>query len=175
MSDADLELAAARHAIGVLPSSDMVRIANAVLERGCYSPVMGELATLRNPVMADAAPLFEQALEELGVQAPSRDTAVWVLLRHHIGQIAAGCISPREGLGRVVEVYEQAHLYSETREYVGDSHGLERLLGCFYGYAEVEERPTEVSVHGRYGKEAARTLDDEVEQLSRRWLDVHGA
>jgi hypothetical protein len=130
--------------MGVLPTSEMVRIANALLERGDYSSVLGELATLRNPVMADAGPLFEQALEELGAHVPSRDTAIWVLLRHHIGQIAAGSLSPRDGLRGMVELCDQAHLYAETREYVGDSHGLERLLAFFHGYADVEERPTDV-------------------------------
>lgn len=93
-SNSDLPIAAARYVMGSLPSSELVRIADALLDRGIYSSAVGELATMRHPIMADAGPLFERVLQELHVEMPSWDDAVWILLRHHIGRIAYEDVAP---------------------------------------------------------------------------------
>jgi hypothetical protein len=134
--------------MGTLPSWELREIADAVLDQGFYSPVIGELATMRHPVMANAGPLFERALQELHTEMPSREDAVWILLRHHIGRIASRDVSPREGLRFVVDVYYLTDLYDKSREYVGDSHGIQQLIGYFWGYDDLEERPREVSFDG---------------------------
>ena len=69
----------------------------------------------------------------------------------------------------------RAHPYNESREYVGDSHGIQQLIGYFWGYDDLEERPREVSFDGRYGADAFQALDQEVVRLAHQWLGEHGA
>ena len=72
-----------------------------------------------------------QALEDLYTDIPSPDNAVWTLLRHHIGRIAYEDVPPRDGLRFVVGVYDRAHLYGQSQTYVGDSHGIQALIGAY--------------------------------------------
>jgi len=173
--DLGLRIAAARYVMGTLPSWELPKIADAVLDQGFYSPAIGELATTRHPVMADAGPLFERALQELHTELPAPEDAVWILLRHHIGRIAAGDVAPRDGLRVVLDLYNRADLYNKSREYVGDSHGIQQLIGYFWGYDDLDERPREVSFDGRYGADAFQALDQEVVRLAHQWLGEHGA
>jgi hypothetical protein len=175
MTDRDLQTAAARYVLGVLPSWELPRIADAALERDIYSLSLGELATWIRPVMADAGPLFEKALRELGMPLPSSDEAAWTLLRHHIGRVASGQMSPREGLRAVLrDVYYPAGLDGRTQQYAGDSHDIHGLISYYYGYDDLAERPTEVSFEGRHGADAVRALDAEIVRLAREWGARHG-
>ena len=59
--------------------------------------------------------------------------------------------------------------------YVGEEYGVAQLIGYFYGYDDLEERPAEVSFDGRYGAEAIASLDAEVIRLAKAWLTSRGA
>jgi len=100
---------------------------------------------------------------------------VWILLRHYIGRIGSGDLAPRAGLSFIHDLYMCADLDERSREYAGDSHGIQRLLSYSWGYDDLEERPTEVSFDGRYGAHAIRALDEEVVRLAREWVADHGA
>ena len=150
----DLQLAAARYVLGDLSSAELARIADGLLDQGIYSMAIGELATTRHLVMADAGPLFEQALRDLKVEMPSREEAVWVLLRHHIGRIAYEDVAPREGLRSVMDVYNRAAPQAHCHTYVGDSHGIQQLVGAYWEYDDLEVRPVGASLETlrRFGR-----------------------
>jgi hypothetical protein len=168
----DLRLAAAWWVLGGLPSWELPPIADALLDRGVYSRATAELASTRYPSMSEAGPLFERLLQENEIGLPSIDDAVWTLLRHHISQIALRAVPCRAGLQRVVDVYYLADLFGRARHYVGASHGIEHLLGAFYGYDELEGT-TEVSYQGNYGPATVLVWEDTVVLLAHEWLAAH--
>ena len=55
--------------------------------------------------MAEAGPLFERILEAGHFTRPSKDEAVWTLLRHYVGVIADGSVAPRAGLEPMMGVF----------------------------------------------------------------------
>jgi hypothetical protein len=164
-----LQLAAARYALGTARSEELCGLADSILSDGVYSHALGELDTLARPEMSEVGPLFQQALNEFGLSVPSREAAIVTLLRHHVGTIAVGNVLPEEGLRRVMqEVYFPANLYQESKEFVGDSHGLQHLIGCFYAYDDLRLE-TKLSV------DAIKTLDRQVVTLAKEWLAEQGA
>ena len=169
----DLRLAAARYALGELATTEIVRIADALLEEGAYSQAIGELATTPRLVMADAGPLFEDVLRELKVEVPSPDGAIWVLLRHHIGRIAYQDVPPREGLQAVLDVYNLADPPPQSETYVGESHGIERLIGAYWEYNDLLVRPAGESLEPH--PEELMALDDVVVRAANKWVGEHGA
>jgi hypothetical protein len=171
-SSRNLHLAAARYVLGELPSEALAKIADSLLEEGVYSLEIGELATTRHPVMADAGPLFEAALRDLNVKVPSRDEAVWILLRHHISRIASEDVRPRDGLRSVLEVYNRADLYAQSQTYVGDSHGIQDLIGAYWAY-EDPSPPPGASLQD-YSIDL-RALDEAVVHAATVWVGQHGA
>ncbi len=176
MSVPSIQVAAARLALGVLTSAELVRAADEALELGVYSDSLGELATVSNPIMAEVGPIFLKSLKELGISCPSKEEAAWMLLRHHIARIANETIPAREGLRQMMrEVYYPANLSVRATKCVGDSHGLEYLIGDFYAYDDLEERPTEVSFEEKYGEEAIQALDRQVIRHAKTRVDVNRA
>lgn len=171
----DLHIAAARYVLGSLPSWEFPRIANALLDAGVYSQAVGELATTPNPTMSDAGPVFERALVEMRIELPSKEEAVWMLLRHFVEQLASRRVTGRKGLRAIIDVYNYVDPAEKSRDYVGESHDIQHLVGAYWSYDDLEERPTEVSFHGRYGRDAVQALDEDVIRLAREWLEQHGA
>jgi hypothetical protein len=169
---AECRVAAARYALGDLPSWDLVEIANVILGRGVYSDALGKLGTDRDLMMSAAGPLFEQALQDLNVEIPSSTQAIWVLLGHHIRQLASRAVAGREGLGPIMDIYYLAELHARSTQFVGDSHGIQHLVGAFYEYDDIDVRQHEVSFRGHHGA-AVKALDDTVVRLAHEWLATY--
>jgi hypothetical protein len=91
-----------------------------------------------------------------------------------IRRIATGEVEPRRGLGEVVTTYYRSPEPAAAR-YVGEEYGIAQLIGYYYGYDDLEERPAEVSFEGRSGASAVAALDAEVVRLAQAWIAARGA
>jgi len=78
----DLNVVAARYALGLLPSWEMPVAATEALRRGDDGPALRQLAGVLGPTMADAEPLLRQVLAESGIAVRSREQAARHLTRH---------------------------------------------------------------------------------------------
>jgi len=165
----DLRIAAAQYVVGNLQSWDLPPIADKVLAAGHYSAALGELATSRDPTMADVGPLFEQALADFNIPRPSRDEAVGILLRYYVQRIASGAVTARQGLKPLMELYDLADLHKQSREFAGDAYGLQHLVGAYWAYDDLDGRSNEVSYWGRYGAEAVEALNEDVVRWATEW------
>ncbi len=157
--------------MGILPSEDLRRTADEALTRGVYSYSLAELAAVSNPIISDIEPLFLSALKELGIPLPQKEEAVLTVLESLLRSIAEGEAQPHDGLRRVMrEVYYGADLYEKSVKYTGDSHGIHHLIGCYWAYDDLRERPDEVDFDGKYGEEAIAGLDAQVVHLATEWI-----
>lgn len=120
MSEADpLEVAAWRVAAGCLASEYLPQIATEALLRGLDSPALRVLAGQPRGDVRDSADLFRVALDELGIDLPSPDSAQWLLARHTAGQIVAGRISPARGATELWLAYGKVRDSGDLRIFVG--------------------------------------------------------
>ena len=148
----------------------MPKLADGLLECDICSPAISDLATMREPIMSEAGPLFEQILRESAIDLPSVDQSLEIVLRHYISQIASRVIAPRPGLRSIARVYYSANLHERSRRHVGDSHGLEHLLASFYSYDDIEE----CSFEDKNESETHRALDEDVVRQAVEWLQARG-
>ncbi|MEZ6006495.1 MAG: hypothetical protein R3F05_01825 [Planctomycetota bacterium] len=155
-------LVAARYRLGTLISQEVPDFAKRCMGVGPYSSDLDEIAASSYPVMSEVGPALERILSDQGVALPSREAAIRVLLREDVGAIAEGRIAPREGMARVERLYHQADLGTQTKEYVGDSHDLHRLLGNYYAYDDVSRASDAV------------VLDRAIVQEAQAWMETHG-
>jgi len=170
----DLRDIAVRYRLGLIDTESLIRVADTLLAEGRDTPAVVQLSILDSPIMADAAPLFERACTELGVPIPSKDEAVDELLRTYLESIASGGRPPREGLETVMREVYFPHFASEPcKKYAGDSHGFEHLIGLYWGYDDLMERPRQVSCDGKYGAEAITRWGELVRQQARDWLQKY--
>ncbi len=96
----DLNIVAARLAMGKLTSEEAIAAASAALDRGAYSESLG-LMMFEEPLWSEVGPLFTTALSELGIPVPPRDEASLSIAREYARQIIAGETSPYEGARRI--------------------------------------------------------------------------
>jgi hypothetical protein len=172
----DAKRVAARYRLGVLSNEEIKDYALTSLERGRWSPAIDDIVSATHPIRSEVGPALETLLAEQGVEIPDTEEAVWVVLRGHLGDIASGAIPPKVGMERVMsEVCDPAGLHARTRRFLGDSHGLEHLIGAFYAYDDLLERPSEVSMGGRFGEAAFDAWGRQVIDLARDWLLRHGS
>jgi hypothetical protein len=164
-----IKAAAARYVVGAVTSDWLREIANTSLEAGLYSPCIAEIATADHPILSEVGPLFEKAVGEVGLAMPSRQQALWDVASFHLRRISDGEVVPRRGLA---ELLHDLHddLYEDAKEFFADSLYLHNLMGCYYGYDDLEERPNEVSFKGKYGNEAMAAVDAEIVEMAREWL-----
>jgi hypothetical protein len=106
-------------------------------------------------------------------QVPSRAQIEWSLAGI-IRRIATGAVQPRVGLSELVTTYHGSPDLDDGG-FVGQEYGIAQLIGYFYGYDDLEERPAEVSFEGHSGARAIAALDVEIVRLARAWLAERGA
>jgi hypothetical protein len=170
----DLKHLAIRYRLGLLNTESLVEIADKLLEEGRDTPSVIHLSVLESPIMAEAAPIFERICAEHKVIIPTREEAIIELLRFQLESIASGAIAPRKGLEAMMrESYFPYFAGEPSKKYVGDSRDLEHLIGAYWGYDDLVERPREVSWDGKYGAEAIASWEESVRQYARNWIQKH--
>jgi hypothetical protein len=107
----NLSLAAARFALDLASSEELVKLADDLLASGVYSYSLGELYSIRYPNLSDVCPLFTSSLKELGVPLPSREEAARTLVKGSISDIAEGNVTPLGGLTHLLETISAVRLY----------------------------------------------------------------
>ncbi len=170
---AELNLLAARHGFAGV-GCEAREIADRLLNAGVDSD---DLVTI---YLADAydrnaiVPAFERYLQSCDIAIPDRDTAVWGILKHHLEIIAHRADDPLDRFRDLMEeVYYDYDFNAKTTEYIGDSHGIEHLIGYFYGYDDLMDRPQDVSCNGKYGDAAIAELKNEIVDAAKSWLDEY--
>jgi hypothetical protein len=109
----------------------------------------------------------------MGVAIPSRGEAIDELLHFYVESIASGMRAPHDGLSAMMREIYFPHFASEAcKKYVGDSCGMEHLIGAYWAYDDLTERP-ECSWDGKHGAEAIAAWERSVRQYARDWLEKY--
>jgi len=160
----DIKLLAAYWSLGQLNSEALPRLAQEALENGLDSPSIRMLAGEQNPIMSDAAPVFEQALVELSVDIPTKREAAIQIAQHHAEAIVSGKISPAEGARRIIgEAYRQCDELNELLVFVGLEDQHEDFSDRFHRNTYGEEYCRNVLV------ETEQAIIQEAKDLRLRW------
>jgi hypothetical protein len=105
LSPASLRFTAARYALGLASGEDLIRCADALLDRGVYTYSLGELWSAPTSALRDIGPLFEAALRELDHPQLSGEEAVRTLLWNDVVEFAEGACVPRKRLALLWKGY----------------------------------------------------------------------
>jgi hypothetical protein len=123
--------------------------------------------------MPEAGRLFERLCAEWGVSVPTHDAAIVQLIRHYAEAIASGVLEPWKGLCRLMNEVYWPHVSEEpTKEYVGDSRGLEQLIGDYYYFDDLIE-DWELRKNASAFAKKVSEWEESVRQHAREWLERH--
>jgi hypothetical protein len=172
-----IELAAARYRLGRVSGESLVALAEQLLGEGHNEAVKLAIAEDLDPVTWQVGPLFEDLCSQLGQPIPDPHDAADIVATAILRDIVDGSLAPEAGLTQLMDDVYWPHVSDEDESgighCVGESHGLQHLIGAYWSYDDLRQRPTELSIDGRFGEAAIALLDENVEAFARDWLDGH--
>jgi len=173
-----LNLTSARFRLGLENGPSLKKFAEEYLAAGHEEPSLVQLAVLDEDGLADVAPAFEAACRQLRHEVPSMGDAIPIAVAGALSDIVTGKVEPHAGLRELRVIYGKVWPLEtpdpsvpEQAEMLGGEFGLSDLLGAYYGYDDIRERPTEVSFEDKFGAEALEALDQFVVAKSKEWLE----
>ncbi len=165
-----------RYRLGLAKWMELRLTSDEALDAGIYTPSLVDAALDADEWLHEIGAAFEKALQELEIVLPdSQEGCCWALLHHYISQIESGVVKPQLGLKGVMEVYYGCNLYDRSTDYVGDSHDLSELIGAYWGYDDLLERPQYVTYNDLSGEEAVSAFDEYAVASCKTWLEKHEA
>jgi len=172
-----LKLTAARFRLGLENGPSLKKFAEEYLAAGHEESSVVQLAIVDEDGLADVGPAFEAACRQLHHEIPSLGDAVSIAAAGALSDIVDGRVEPQEGLRELRVIYDKVWPLEkpdasvpEQGEMLGGEFGFSDLLGAYYGYDDLRERPTEVSFEDKFGAEALEALDRFVVAKSGEWL-----
>jgi hypothetical protein len=167
---ADVKLAAARHVLRLLPSDTATELAHELLQAGVYSYSLGELATLRHPIMSDVGPLFESALKELGFALPSREAAAKTVAQHYICGIVEGAFSCWNALSGFMHECYWPLQSEDVGNYLFNTLGCQRLVSEYWAFDYLQELANDNALQPRYVVEQLTIVEQRVLEFGEQWI-----
>lgn len=132
------------------------KLVNNWLERGVYFDEFLNIVDCEPGRIEDASAALSRLLPKFGCSFPSRDEAFWQIIDYHTARISKQLCEPYEGLRAIIkEVYCQYN-FPETEKHLGDSLGIERLIGTYWNIDDILARCAGVGVNA----EDQRMIDD---------------
>ena len=171
MSTAALRLQAARLALGLWVDADQIKATiESLVDAGVWQEAFLPALVERHPRPDDVMPAFRAALDHHGIAVPDKETAMRLLIAHHLRDVVAMPSDARQQFGRFIhEVYSNGDHDMQDTKHVGDSLGIERLLGLYWSADDLRERQ-EITVNAQHGPQAWVELNRLIVAEAERWL-----
>jgi len=167
-----LNYIAAKMAFNQITAIEIQNIVDGLLNDSVYADEFLDIIDIKNPSLADVLPPFSKFLEKQGIDVPNKDEAVWQIIEHHIENILNGVSDPLESLCSLIkDVYWDYDFHTPTKEYLGDSHAIQDLIGLYWGYDDMKERPNEISCNNKFGVEGIAELKKEILISAKEWKE----
>jgi len=170
-----LHYQAAKLAMGKLNADEIKAIIRGLVDSGFYLDAFLDALDNSRPRLDEVLPGLLAALSHHGIIVPDKEQAAWILIEHHLKAIAAGNSDPLEELSKLIaDVYWDYDFHTPTKEYLGDSHGIEHLIGDWEAdglRANAEGKGPNVAT----SVEEWTELRNQVVLQSKRWLATRGA
>jgi hypothetical protein len=117
-----------------LNGEQMVSLANEWLESGSYSDALNDLFNMSNPTLSDAAPAFERAMRDFGVEEPTKIRAAEILINEVLSGIVKGTTEPVAGAE-----FLYWHVYNALSDWQPDEQYFRESLDLDYVFFWLRE------------------------------------
>ena len=168
-----LRYQAAKLGMGTLNADNIKSTIHALVDGGVYLDEFLEALDAKKPRLDEVLPAFFAALNNEGISVPNKDQAVWNLIELHLQKIAVATSDPLEQLQKLIaDVYWNYDFHTSTQKYLGDSHGIEQLIGLFWAADDLRDNPKNISFGGKIGEEAWSQLKQQIVVEAKHWINA---
>jgi len=133
-----LRYESARLLMGNMDDEKVTKLIDELTRQGVYFDEF--LDVLERPYYRpDFLKALTASLARLGIEMPkNQDQAVWVLLTQSIFVMSSDKCDAAYAMSRLMaDVYWNYDFSKLTKNYVGDSHGIEHLIGLYWDYDDL--------------------------------------
>ncbi|WP_417391754.1 hypothetical protein [Gimesia sp.] len=122
-----------RYVLNILNSDEIVSLADSWLNQGIFTDSLNTLCWEKEPIMSSVGPLFEKAMNELGVNKPDSLEAGHLIVRETLTRVVDLELPPEKGAAFLYH-----HVYPGIRHECldevnyGDGLDLERIFGLMW-------------------------------------------
>jgi hypothetical protein len=157
---------AAKIGFGKVNADEIQSTVDSLLTDGIYSDEFIGIMDSKPARLDEVLPSFTTYLQREGISVPTKDQAVWQLIAHHVSRIASGTADPITELQELIsDVYWDYDFHTPTREYVGDSHGIEYLIGLYWEYNDMMDRDRNTF------QEEIKEIKESIVKRSKEWME----
>ena len=167
-----LRYQAAKLAIGKLDAFEIKQTVDSLVTEGICPDGFLEVLESNPPRLDEVREPFARMLRQLGAEILDQEAAVWAIIDHHTARIASHQAGAFEGLAQLIsDVYWDVDFHSAAKGYLGDSHGIEHLIGLYWAYSDMLECPTEAWLNDKTADEALTELQSAIQAEAKRWQE----
>jgi hypothetical protein len=169
-----LRYQAAKLAMGKLNADEIKATIHKLVEDDFYLDEFLDALEPSRPRMDEVLPAFLAAISHQGFVLPNREQAVWQLIEHHLRVVDSGAASPLSQLELLIaDVYWDYDFHTATKEFLGDSHGIEHLVGLYWSADALRVNTQGIGCNEKHGEEVWAELNHQIATKSKRWLNSH--
>ena len=141
----NLKYIVAKIAFGTVHADEIRAVVDSLLTEGTYSDDFIDIMDSKPARLDEVLPPFTSFLKAKMISIPSKDQAVWQIIEYHVSRIATEVADTFEELNALIyDVYWDYDFHSQTKSYLGDSHGIEHLIGLYWEHDEIPEGSKEI-------------------------------
>ena len=157
---------AARIAFGTVNADEIQSTVDSMLMNGVYSREFIDIMDSKPARLDEVLPPFVAYLQREGISVPTKDQAVWQLIAHHVSRIVSGAADPISELQELIsDVYWDYDFHTPTREYLGDSHGIQYLIGLYWENDDMTDRDCNGS------QKEIKEIKEAIVKRSKEWME----
>lgn len=168
-----LELAA-RLALKGLTTNVIVDTANELLSEGVYDDTLLAIVDSTPSILSNVEPQFRRFLGYASIPVPEYETSIWQLLFFHIRRIAYTEGDPFLPLNDLInDVYYAYPFHEKPGNTLGESHGIQYLIGDYWLFDDLFDREDEIVHNGKTGIQILNEVRESIKRSALEWLDQH--
>ena len=168
-----LNLYAARRALGILNVPTMQKVVNELLNEGIFDKSFLEVVYPERDVSQIVFPAFDQALAALGVTIPGELPAKLIIIKYHLACVCKGEVTPFRALFDLMDEVgpeDWDELYF-SGDLPGKSIGLAPLIQLYWDYRSTCKRAMKSPEKLKLIKKAKEDFERLFVVEAKKWLD----
>jgi len=139
----NLTVESAKYSFGLHDSKSIRGVVDEALNEEFYCDEFAEILINNELSLADISSFFEAGLKKFKIKIPNEEEATWILIKNYISEIVVDKSSdPLRCLDSLIQnIYWHYDFHSVAKKYVGDSHGIEKLIGIYFEIDDLLGKP----------------------------------
>lgn len=147
---------------------------DALAKHGIWFDEFLDLTLSKSDSQADLLPVIHAIFQKLDLTISSEDEALKIILKKQLLPIAQKKVDPIEGMGVIMnQIYYIANIPGRSEKVIGDTLGIEHLVGLYWTYLDLDELDPDAIYNGTTVRSLIIEIKNDIVSHANAWLQKH--